>query len=161
MPADPTVGSMRRWIAAGLLALAACGGQERDSRSIGTSDETREPLPVATSDRTRRQLHVVSGHHPEVTCVASGPGTVVVRLRDGSFDPACLRLRGGQPIRFVNHGSERHNVTILEADVSLDLAPGERGSVRLAAGDPLQAFCRFHLWTGMRATITVAADDAG
>lgn len=136
---------MRRWLSAVVLVLAACG-------SDGAASGREVP-----SEETRRQLHLVAGHDRPVSCATAGRGAVVVRLRETFFEPACLTVGAGQPIRLVNDGNARHNVTIRAARIFIDLPPGARRSVRLPQSDAtLAVFCRFHVSAGMRATITVA-----
>lgn len=126
------------------VLLAACGAADPP------------PTRPATSDDARRQLHLVAGHDRPVHCVTAPAEGAVVVLRETFFEPACLTVPSGAPIRFRNRGNARHNVTVRAAGASLDLAPGDRGAVRVApTGSPVEIFCRYHVAAGMTMSIAV------
>jgi plastocyanin len=142
-PLGPYRRIMRPWLALVAVLLAGCGGADPAS--------TRP----AVSDDTRRQLHLVAGHDRPASCERVPAEGVKVVVRETFFEPACLEIPAGAPIRFVNQGKARHNVKVRAAQVSVDLEPGALRSITLSVPGSVEAFCRYHVAAGMTMTITV------
>lgn len=82
-----------------------------------------------------------------------GQNQVVVTMEDLAFAPSTIEAAPGQEITFANSDSVSHTVTIPDADIDEELAPGERYTVTFDETGEYALDCTFH--GGMDGTITV------
>lgn len=75
---------------------------------------------------------------------------------DNAFEPGRWKVAEGQTYTLENRGRALHNLTISEADLDVDVEPGQTQSVEIDL-DPGQyeMVCKFHIAQGMTGTVIV------
>ena len=117
-------------------ALAACGSSSSSSGSGAYSK------PAAT---------------PSSSAVATGDGPRVT-AKDFSFTPTAIDLTAGKTVTIsaTNDGGAKHNLTIKDLKVNVDLPPGSTKTATVKGAKPgtYEFHCEYHP-TQMKGTVTV------
>ncbi|HVM19429.1 MAG TPA: cupredoxin domain-containing protein [Egibacteraceae bacterium] len=106
-------------LAAATLILAGCGGAAGDVSADGGHG----------GDHAGAE----SVHTP-----VAGADSATIRAVDIDFEPDSLELQAGEPVNVtvVNEGRIVHDFTLEEADVHLDVEPGESAQTSLTIDEP-------------------------
>lgn len=130
-------------LAAGALALAACGSSGGSSSSGGGAYGGGK----ASSSTSRAAAAAAS--------TTGGPVTNLT-ASDFSYSPTAANLAAdGATIHVVNDGAVKHNLTVEGLKVNKDLPPGAEVDVNVDAKPGTYQFhCEYHPTT-MKGTITV------
>jgi plastocyanin len=113
------------------------------------------PSPTGISEPTTRVTTP-----PDCAEVASTEGAPApVTMKDTFFEPFCLGMSSTQSILLSNAGDLRHNFTLADGAMDVDVEPGEETETE-PVGDAIEAgsyefFCSFHRDQGMVGTITI------
>lgn len=117
-------------------ALAACGSSSSSSGSGAYSKPASTPSSSAAA----------TGDGPSVTA------------KDYSFTPTAIDLRAGKTVTIsaTNDGAAKHNLTIKDLKVNVDLPPGttKTATVKGAKAGTYEFHCEYHP-TQMKGTVTV------
>ena len=123
-------------VLAAVGALAACGSSSSSSGSGAYSK------PAST---------------PSSSAAASGDGPTVT-AKDYSFTPTAIDLTAGKTVTIsaTNDGAAKHNLTIKDLKVNVDLPPGTTKTVTVkgAKAGTYEFHCEYHP-TQMKGTVTV------
>jgi plastocyanin len=142
--------------AGGAWALGLFGGDAQTPKSKGTMGPT---TPAQTSgggggggDGQTTHPTTPSG------CTSTSP--VTVSATEYSFSPSSVTVCPGQPISFVNQGTEQHNFSIDAAGISQDLDPGGQATIGPLSDylDPgtYPFYCQYHSGDGMTGNVTLS-----
>ena len=116
--------------------LAACGSSSSSSGSGAYSKTNSTPSSSAAA----------AGDGPSVTA------------KDYSFTPTALDLTAGKTVTIsaTNDGAAKHNLTIKDLKVNVDLPPGstKTATVKGAKAGTYEFHCEYHP-TQMKGTVTV------
>jgi FtsP/CotA-like multicopper oxidase with cupredoxin domain len=140
-------------MANGMMTVIQYEGHKPTGPAAETMDETithgdhgshgeDDPTPEATAAPT-----------DEATAIAGDE--VVVSLVDDRFDPYAIEVPAGTTVRWVNKGSDWHNVASSKAGFASDrIAPGESFAFTFEEPGTYKIVCRHHGLAGMTADVT-------
>lgn len=159
-------------VAAGFLALAACGGEPKAPVSEGASAPPAAVAPATTTPAPSAPTAAVpiTGKTYEVKMLGDATGY--------RFEPATLTIKAGDGVRWTFVSGGPHNVSFWADSIPAGAAPQLAGAMEKQMGPlagPLllqpnetytisfggapkgtyRYFCTPHLALGMKATITV------
>jgi plastocyanin len=129
------------------MFTAACSSSSSSSSStVGTT---------STSTSTSTSSSAAAGGTD-----VSGKSTFDVSAQNFSFTPSELDGTAGQSLKLTvtNDGSVAHTFTIDSEQVDITLQPGQsqQVSVTFPQSGSVEFYCKFHVSSGMKGTLTVA-----
>ena len=147
-------------VAVAALFLAACGGGANDDAA--SSDD--HAMDGTEMDGSSEMADDGGGHTAmdEIAEPVEGAPEVEVSAVDIDFEPATLELTAGEPVnvKITNEGETLHDFTLEEADVHVNLEPGETKTTSLTVDEPgtYEAKCTVpgHAEGGMTIDVTVS-----
>lgn len=135
-------------VAAGLIALAGCGGGQNSGATSGQTSPAPSCAAVAgltgaVNDKGTASLASVS----------------IVIVDDEFFLPTCISGASGTVMLTLhNRGRLLHNFSVPEQDIDTDVPPGATVTVKVAvAGRPVGCFCKYHRDAGQKCALLPAA----
>jgi plastocyanin len=126
-------------LAAGVVALAACGG----------GGSTASPQASAQSCA---ELAGLTGNVSDHGSAAAAGATIDIQAGDSFFAPTCETGVPSGTVTLVvkNTGGALHNVSIPDQGIDEDVGAGETIRVDVPTGSsPIQYFCKYHRTSGM------------
>lgn len=93
----------------------------------------------------------------DVDVDVDGDGADTLVALDNEFNPEDFTTAAGGSFELRNDGDAMHNLTIPEADVDRDVAPGDSETISVPTLEPgtYEFSCEYHVGQGMTGTLTL------
>ncbi|MGQ0617014.1 MAG: cupredoxin domain-containing protein [Acidimicrobiia bacterium] len=130
MTAHPYSGRLLAVLAAGVLAVSACGGGDTDASQTTTTTGAQGTAPVGA---------------------AAGDA---VDIKDFKFEPVSLTTTVGTTVTFTNDDAQAHTATADDRSFNSDsIAAGANAPITFDTAGTFTYFCSFHPF--MKGTVVV------
>lgn len=132
-------------------------GSHGASATLPAAGTSAPPAAItAPAANTAPPASTPSAANPHAAHSGGASTEIEQPLLDDRYSPARLTIQAGQTVSWVNNGRNLHTITsFTDLWDSGSLASGETFSFTFEKAGSYTFYCRQHLFTGMRGTITV------